>query len=342
MKREANLWNRVALVAALTALSFWAPPAAAQRSTLPSGPTPIVVEAKPLAGFANRDSNLRRFGSLEFRGGLVLSSPSSDFGGISSIRLERDGKRFLAINDKGRWLRGRVEYDGDRPVRLADVEIAPILGADGKPMSRRYYDSESLAESGGTVWVGYERVHQIFRFDYGKHGLLARGQAVKMPPEAKKMPSNRGIEGLLAVPPGFPLGGSLIAFSEKFLDDKGNIRAFILGKTPGEFTVKRIGEFDITDAALTPKGDALILERSFSFLRGAGMRIRRFPLGAIQPGALVDGEVLIEVDWSYQIDNMEGLSVHAGANGETVLTIVSDDNFSTWQRTLLLQFTLVE
>jgi hypothetical protein len=39
---------------------------------------------------------------------------------------------------------------------------------------------------------------------------------------------------------------------------------------------------------------------------------------------------------------MEGLGVHRTAQGETVLTLVSDDNFSNLQRTLLLQFTLLE
>ena len=43
----------------------------------------------------------------------------------------------------------------------------------------------------------------------------------------------------------------------------------------------------------------------------------------------------------YQIDNMEGIGVHRTAEDETVLTLISDDNFSPIQRTLLLQFTLV-
>jgi hypothetical protein len=40
--------------------------------------------------------------------------------------------------------------------------------------------------------------------------------------------------------------------------------------------------------------------------------------------------------------NLEGLDAHIGADGTTVLTMVSDDNFSIIQRTLLLQFTLVD
>jgi hypothetical protein len=39
---------------------------------------------------------------------------------------------------------------------------------------------------------------------------------------------------------------------------------------------------------------------------------------------------------------MEGLSVHRLPSGEIVLTLVSDDNFSALQRTVLLQFTLAE
>jgi hypothetical protein len=65
------------------------------------------------------------------------------------------------------------------------------------------------------------------------------------------------------------------------------------------------------------------------------------PLGQIKDGALVDGEPLIVADLAYQIDNMEGIAVHRNAAGETILTLVSDDNFSAVQRNLLLQFTLV-
>jgi hypothetical protein len=50
---------------------------------------------------------------------------------------------------------------------------------------------------------------------------------------------------------------------------------------------------------------------------------------------------VIFADMGSQIDNMEGIDVHRTARGETVLTLVSDDNFSSIQRTVLLQFTLL-
>ena len=72
------------------------------------------------------------------------------------------------------------------------------------------------------------------------------------------------------------------------------------------------------------------------------MRIRRVPLSEVVPGAVLEGAALISADMGFQIDNMEGMSVHRAASGETVLTLVSDDNFSIIQRTILLQFTLLD
>ncbi len=143
------------------------------------------------------------------------------------------------------------------------------------------------------------------------------------------------------VPRNLPLGGTLVAISERGLDADNNIKGFLIGgSNPGEFSVKRIGDFDVSDCAVTPSGELLVLERSFSRLRGVGMRIRRVPLTEVKPGATVDGPALFEADMGFQIDNMEGLSVHRAADGALVLTLISDDNFSFVQRTLLLQFTL--
>jgi hypothetical protein len=148
---------------------------------------------------------------------------------------------------------------------------------------------------------------------------------------------------LVFVPKGLPLAGTLIAFSERGLDGAADLDAFLIGgPSPGGFAVKRSSNYDISDAALLPGGDILLLERKFSWTSGLAVRLRRIPLAEIKPGALADGAVLFEADLGYEIDNMEGLSVHRSAGGETVLTLISDDNFSLFQRTLLLQFTLTE
>ena len=330
----------ITLIAA--ALILAAAPSVAQAPVEP--PAAIEVEGQPIGSFDIRDRGRRQFGLLEFRGGLVLRSPNRNFGGISAIRVAANGENFIALTDKGWWWRGRIVYDGIRPAGIADAEMAPILGADGRPLADPgWFDTESIAEDGGTLYVGIERVHQIVRFNYGKDGLLARGQPIAVPPAMRSLPANKGLEALVFVPKGLPLAGTLIAISERGLDKTGNILAFLIGgPSAGTFTVKRSAAYDISDAALLPGGDLLILERKFSWTSGLAIRMRRIALADIKPGAVVDGAMLLEADLGYEIDNMEGLSVHRSADGDLVLTLVSDDNFSILQRTLLLQFTLTE
>jgi hypothetical protein len=302
----------------------------------------LMVEAQPITQFDNRDAGRLQFGALRFRGGLVLSSSNTNFGGISALRMAANGADFIAVTDRGRWFKGRIVYDGARPVGIADAELAPILGADGKPLAARgWFDSEAIAVDGGTVYVGYERVNRIVAFNVGKDGLAARGRVVNVPDDFRKLPRNRGIEALVVVPAGLPLAGTLIALSERAFDGAGNIRGFLIGgKTPGVFAIPRKDDFDITDAAILPSGALLVLERFFSPFRGLGVRIRRIPLAAIKPGAVADGTVIFQADLGQQIDNFEALGLHRTAGGEIVLTLVSDDNFNMIQRTLLLQFTL--
>ena len=314
--------------------------------------TPAVVEvnARPIPSFEPRDRARVRFGSLQYRSGLVLTSPHRGFGGLSGFRfLDAKGERFLALSDQGSWFTGAIRYADGKMVGLDGVEAAPMLGSDGRPITekRLWYDTESLARDGSVVYVGLERVNQIMRFDFARGGTSARGEVIATPAAIRKLPVNKGLEALAFVPKGkdasMPLAGTLIALSERGLDAAGNLVAFLIGgPSPGQFAVRRTDKFDISDAVLLPSGELLILERKFSWFTGINIRIRAIPLKSIAPGALVDGPVLFEADLGDEVDNMEGIDAHVSADGETVLTLVSDDNFSMLQRTLLLQFTLVD
>ena len=321
--------------------------ALAEALRFASAPTRIAIDARPIEAFDGRQPAKTRFGQLEFRGGLALTSKFEAFGGVSALHMEADGSHFLSVTDNGSWLRGRIVYRDDRPAGIADAEMAPMLGPDGKPLaSRGWHDAESLATMGGQVYVGIERVEQIVRFDMARDGLQARGEPIAVPADFKSFKFNKSLECLAAPPAGAPNAGKLIAITEESLDAQGNLRSFLLDPNGGgdkveRFSVKRSDDFDVSDCTVLPPGELLLLERRYSPARGVAMRIRRVPLAAIKDGALIDGPALIEADLAYQIDNMEGIAVHKNARGETVLTLVSDDNFSVIQRNLLLQFVLV-
>jgi hypothetical protein len=309
-----------------------------------AAPVSIEVNARPLPSFDTRDRSHVRFGSLEYRSGLILTSRFRGFGGLSGLRLDAKGERFIAISDKGSWFTGRIVYNGREMTGLDDVEASPMLGPDGKPItSRGWFDSESIALDGSMVYIGLERVNQVLRFDFAKGFTRASGEVVPLPPAARKLPFNKGLEALVMVPKGFALAGTLLAISERGLDAQGNILAFLVGgKTQGQFTVRRTDSFDVSDAVLLPSGDLLLLERKFSLLGGIGIRIRRIALASVAPGAVIDGPSIFNADLGNEIDNMEGIDAHVTPDGQTILTLVSDDNFLMIQRNLLLQFTLVE
>jgi hypothetical protein len=330
-------------VAAIPARAYAQKPVAPDEFTV-AAPVSIEVNARPIPAFDTRDRARVRFGALEYRSGLVLTSRFRGFGGLSGWRLDQKGERFIAVSDKGGWFTGRIVYRGREMTGLDDVEAAPLLGLDGRPITARgWFDTEALALDGSLVYVGLERVNQILRYDFSKGFTRSRGEIVPLPPGLRKLPYNKGLEALVMVPKGQPQAGSLIALSERGLDADGNIIAFLIGgKTPGQFSLRRTDKFEVSDGVLLPSGDLLVLERKFSWLSGIGIRIRRIPLKSLAPGAVVDGHAIFEADLGQEVDNMEAIDAHVTPEGDTVLTLVSDDNFSMIQRNLLLQFTLME
>ncbi len=69
------------------------------------------------------------------------------------------------------------------------------------------------------------------------------------------------------------------------------------------------------------------------------MQLRRIAADDdIKPDAIVDAQVLVDVGQRYSIDNMEGIAVREGENGDLLVYMISDNNFNALQRTLLLMF----
>jgi hypothetical protein len=312
--------------------------AALGKPTAPEHPQPITVSASRITHFLAGGRDETRFGALTFEGGLDLRSSYPGFGGFSGLAVSHDGARLTAISDAAQWLQARIVVEDGRMSGLADAEMGALLGADGRPLAAtRSRDTESLAMVPGLAYVGIEAINAVLRFE-GPDPLRARGVPIPVPSGVRALATTKGLEAL-ALPAAGPLAGTLVGVAER--SSETSCAGFLLtGKQQGEFAVRRFGDFDATDLAPLPDGDLLLLERRFKVLGGIAMRLRRLPAAAIRPGAVVDGPVLIEADMGAEIDNMEGLAVHRGADGALRVTIISDDNFSFLQRTLLLRFRL--
>lgn len=288
------------------------------------------------------------FGEFEFAGGLVLTSPNRKFGGLSGIDFRVDGKSFLAISDTGYWFSGTAERENGRLVGISDAHWAPMLNAKGQPLgNKNRSDAEGLRltilHGRPAAYVSFEQANELrlyrARSDRFSDLAMARPETIKFPRAGRKLVGNRGLETVALAPAGGPLKGAPVLVAERSLDPAGNHRAWIVrGPLAGAFSVVRSGDYDVTDGAFLPNGDLLILERRVIVPYGVGMRLRRLAGDAIRPGAVVDGPVVLEADMLSQIDNMEGLAVSTDPDGRTRVTLVSDDNLSVLQRTLMLEF----
>ncbi|TIS61918.1 MAG: hypothetical protein E5W93_05935 [Mesorhizobium sp.] len=304
----------------------------------------IEISARPITEFhIGRDQ--KQFGPLEFVGGLEMTSASRDFGALSAFHFLRAGSDFIGVADTGFWFFGAITHDADkRPSGVSNFRMQQMVDASGQPIDRKWeVDAEGLAVKDGIATVGFEREQRVVQFRIDPDNMKAPFKTLDYLVPARELRQNRGFETVTHANPYGQHEGGLVVVSEKSLDKAGNIYAAIIeGPRKGVFTVKRNGDFDITDGAFLPDGDLLLLERSFSMARGVKMRLRRIYGESVEKGAVADGPVLVEADMGYQIDNMEGLDVWTRDDGALMVSLVSDDNHSILQRNLYLEFILHE
>ena len=307
------------------------------------------IKTREISRFKFSGGEAQQFGALLFLGGLELTNSHRNFGGYSGIVSLNQGDKLIAVSDRGHWLRATVSQSPKgKPLKLLDAQTAPMLDDTGKRLKRgSTADTESLS-IGGTaaaprVYVSHEGKGGILSYPLNLTTGEERAKFHLVPREISSLASNKSLESIAVAPANSPLAGALITIAERSKNQSLDRPGWIIGgPTPGKFWIKRDGNFDITDAAFLPNGDLLILERLFSLSEGLAMRLRQLDGSNLRPGHLHTGKTLLTADFSYQIDNMEALSVHQNAYGETVLTLMSDDNQSILQRTLLLRFMLTD
>lgn len=347
--------RRTGTIIALAIATALSVAAMAERSNADIKPNPrkleagaVEITASPITSFNRFGGSETRFGKLDFRGGLVLTAPQSrNFGGWSGLALDADGKAFASVSDSGVWLTGTLTYRESVLSGIENARIGPLLALDGQTLKRnRDRDAEAVAVASGSAHngaliVSYEQNSRLVRYDVTSAGFSTARSLLEKPKNAAGMRRNNGFEAM-TVMKGGPFKGAAVAVSERHYDASRNHTGWIwTARGPEIFHLTNIGDFDITDIASVDDGTLFVLERRFRWLEGIKMRIRRVAAGDIRPGKTVDGDILIEANLEYEIDNMEGLAAHRAASGETVLTLISDDNFNHFlQRTVLLQFAL--
>jgi hypothetical protein len=166
-------------------------------------------------------------------------------------------------------------------------------------------------------------------------GAMRRLQRLFNPAAIAYAPRNGGIEALTEFS-----DGRLLALSENFKNSDGSVKGWL--KNNGhweELSYLPADGFHVTDCAALANGDLIVLERRFALLAILSARLAIVPASSVQPGVKLIGKELLKLEQPLATENFEGIAVQHVANGTSIF-LVSDDNYSPFQQTLLLQFLL--
>lgn len=297
-------------------------------------------------------------GPLRFLGGLEIVG-GDRVGGLSGLWIDPAGERFVAVGDTGLVVDGRLRTDAaGRLAGVAEVRARPLPVEEGVSRRKRRTDAEDMARLADGSWlVSLERDHRILRYSAGDRGPEGTPTPILLPPEAEDGPENGGLEALTRLP-----DGRLLVLEEGGDDGRQERRAWIteagitgagVARTgsPKDIGPRRAADWQPltyraapryrpTGVAPLPDGGVLVLERRVSLLGGWSSRLVRVAPQQLSAGAVIEGEELARLESPLLNDNFEGIATRPGPAGETLVYLITDDNFSSLQRTYLLQFAL--
>ncbi len=252
-------------------------------------------------------------------------------GGFSAISLSADGLSFVAVSDKGNFARGRFSRQDGTITDVNSVEYGPLLSTEGTRLGDDNFDSEGLAVApDGTTYVSFEANDRIAV----STDIAVPATELLRHDDFRKLQSNSSLEALAIAP-----DGVLIAIPERSgrWERPFPVYRWKAGAWLDTWSLPRSGEYLATDADFGPDGKLYLLERELAlFNLGFSSRIRRFTMNS---EGFDEGETLLETPYGTH-GNLEGISVWSDSSGNIRLTMISDDNFSMFLSTQIVEYVL--
>jgi hypothetical protein len=298
-----------------------APPPPLPTTPVAAGPG-IVIDAVAVP-LNPADPKQDRLGNFVYAGGVELTSrQTSRLHGLSDLDVRADGA-LIAVGDEGDLLKAHVMLDAQG--RLAGVDrarLTALADLDGKPLQgKENADSEGLAlMANGDLLISFEEHDRIWL--YPANG----GPPRAVPSPQVKFPFNQGMEALAPDPARGP--GAYITGGET----TGQTWACTLTGpcVDGPKVALGLGE-GLVAARRLPGGRTAWLLRAFNPIIRSVITLRITDAD----GRTVDQQTIRK---PLTVDNFEGLAAVPGKDDTIRFYLISDDNFSSAQRTLLLAF----
>jgi len=305
----------------------------------PMGAIDIKTERIPLNP---DDLSQTSVGQLHFLGGLVITSPHIRFGGFSGLHVTSDGSGMLSVSDQGVWLRATPTYENGQLSALQGAALGSMRGKDGESLKWEWSDAEAITvDDRHRVYVGLEYFHRILGYQLPDQGSLnavfaedALPVSNHKPPHDVIIPSNGGIEALVSLAP-----NKLLAITEEAINPDGTLIGWIIEDDSFEtLAYQPHDSYSPVALAKLPNGDVMALERHYTPIDGVSVRLCIIARQQIAPGNVLSCENIAEMAAPINVDNFEALAIRQNAQNDTLVYLLSDDNFNQVQDTLMMMF----
>ncbi len=339
--------GRMLVLLTLAAVALAVSAALLSVASLPAPDGAVALDAAPVP-LDPTDAGRDAVGPLHYQGGLWLRSNDPRFGGLSDLRVSRDGARLFAVSDCGYGFTASVSYDeAGRLAGIADSRLVALTAPAGGEPGLRDEDAESLV-LGDDLEVGFEGRARVLGYAV-EPAFGGPARTLPIPPGVAWCGWNRGIETMADIGG----GGRRLFVCEGRRHASSTVPAWI-GRN-GEWTEREYplafeggwaGEpFRPTGATLLPDGDVLVVERRFPPI---GARLVRLSRATLDGSGELSPREIARLQAPLTLDNFEGVEARSDAAGRTLVYVLSDDNScakvgaraSPLQRTLLLMFAL--
>lgn len=261
-------------------------------------------------------------------------SKDTNVSGFSALRWRKDDHLFL-LSDSASYVRLPVPGTHGAPKR---ARVLPAIQANGQHVT----DTESLAHDpvSGRSWIGMESANAIVRYSADM-----QKERVVRPVAMRRWGSNSGPESMVRL-----ADGRFIVLAEGDPWSEGPTQALLFpddpisGAQPVPFTFDRPDGYRPVDMAQLADGRVLVLLRRLHFTLPptfSGLIMVLDPAG-VGAGKLWRGRIIARLETPWPTDNYEGIAVGRRTAAGQDLWIVSDDNRSAFQRTILLRLRWAE
>ncbi len=286
--------------------------------------------------FGKETQGIRPLGVVKLR---AKGSDGVLITGISALAWDPDEELLYGVTDKGLLHHLHPSFDSGKLVAVDLVATYKLRNKHGKRLKGKHRDSEGLfvinagngIQGDSELVISFEKIPQIIRFTQQGEVIEPYSLPSILADKKNYSTTNQMLEAVTLHPE-----KGILTIAQRPMKGRKNQRLYALNGESWEYHMEKHKGNGVSAMEALPDGRILFMERAWHSLLSP--LIVTLKEGRFSADGKLQLKVIATLNSSkgWALDNFEGLTRHKGQR----FFMVSDDNNSLLQRTLLFYFEL--